>query len=88
MDLKLYNPDATCPKCNSGSIGKEYCLPHVDNENQECLRRVCKECNHNWYEHCADYGTAKKERYEEDVQAPVSCSLGNIDHTYITPDKK
>ena len=77
MDLKLYNPDAVCPKCGSGEIGKEYIERHIENDDMECLRRTCK-CGFNWHEHCADYGTKEIEQ-----TTSTSCS---IEHTYVKKD--
>ena len=81
MDLKLYNPDAVCPKCGSGEIGKEYSKQYIEQEKEvfeECLKRKCKSCSFHWYEHCADYGTKEVEQ-----TTSTSCS---IQHTYVNKD--
>lgn len=61
MELKPFDPDASCPKCGHRVVGIAYCrhpkvfsdcdhLIHYGARIGEHMHRTCKQCGYVWFE--------------------------------------
>jgi hypothetical protein len=71
MPLPKLNPNASCTKCHSASIGMRHC--DVAHKSQgvraaDHMHRECKRCGYSWMESCADSEHALQE---EVAQLPL-----------------
>ena len=66
--MKLFDPDAICPKCGSVNLMSTHCTygwmkfgkgpSHKDvKSGQEHIDRHCKRCHYEWVEACLDTDT-------------------------------